>query len=187
MATPSSPFSFLGDLFERIGNRLQPPPWAVHEIQHRVVLFLNHVLQQEPEAQQRLVRQKDRVVQFEWRFVTVKLVATPAGLLDLAPETATPELTLTVTETSPLGLAQATLRGEKPGVRIVGDVQLAAEVNWLADHVRWDVEDDLARLIGDVPAHTIATGARRVAAALRQFVGGRGSKQAAGAESAGTE
>ena len=25
-------------------------------------------------------------------------------------------------------------------------VQLAAEVNWLADHVRWDVEEDLARL-----------------------------------------
>ena len=44
MATPSSPFSFLGDIFNRIGERLQPPDWAVHEIQHRAVLFLNHVL-----------------------------------------------------------------------------------------------------------------------------------------------
>jgi ubiquinone biosynthesis protein UbiJ len=35
-------------------------------------------------------------------------------------------------------------------------VQLAAEVNWLADHVRWDLEEDLARVIGDVPAHTLA-------------------------------
>ena len=69
-------------------------------------------------------------------------------------------------------------------VRIVGDVQLAAEINWLVDHVRWDVEDDLARVIGDVPAHTIATGARRVVDALRQFVGERGGKSAgsAGAE-----
>ena len=33
MATPSSPFSFLDDLFNRIGERLQPPAWAVHEIQ----------------------------------------------------------------------------------------------------------------------------------------------------------
>ncbi len=187
MATPSSPFSFLGGLFESIGSRLQPPPWAVHEIQHRVVLFLNHVLQQEPEAQQRLVRQKDRVVQFEWRFVTIKLIATPAGLLDLAPEAARPELTLTVAETSPFGLAQATLRGEKPTVRIVGDVQLAAEVNWLVDHVRWDVEDDLARVIGDVPAHTVANGARRAAAALRQFTGRNAGRQAAGTESSGTE
>lgn len=173
MATPSSPFSFLDDLFNRIGSRLTPPLWAVHEIQHRAVLFLNHVLQQEPEAQQRLARQQGRVVQFQWRFVTVSFVATPAGLLDLAPEGVTPELTLSVTEESPLGLLRATLRGDKPAVRIAGDVQLAAEVNWLVDHVRWDVEDDLARIVGDVPAHAIGKAARRTAAALRQFVGDR--------------
>ena len=189
MATPSSPFSFFDDLFSRIGSRLQPPAWAVHEVQHRAVLFLNHVLQQEPEAQQRLLRQKGRVVQFEWRFVNVRLVATPAGLLDLAPEGAVPELTLTVTETSPFGLARSTLRGVKPDVRIVGDVQLAAEVNWLVDHVRWDVEDDLARVIGDVPAHTIGNGARRMAEALRRFVGDRmgSSKSGGGAGSASAE
>jgi len=173
MATPSSPFSFLDDLFDRIGARFQPPTWAVHEIQHRAVLFLNHVLQQEPEAQQRLMRQKGRVVQFQWRFVTMSFVPTPAGLLDLAPEGAVPELTLSVTEESPLGLLQATLRGDKPAVRIVGDVQLAAEVNWLVDHVRWDVEDDLARIVGDMPAHAISTAARRAVGALRQFVGDR--------------
>jgi ubiquinone biosynthesis protein UbiJ len=176
MATPSSPFSFLGDLFNRIGERLQPPDWAVHEIQHRAVLFLNHVLQQEPEAQQRLLRQQGRVVRFQWRFVTMELVATPAGLLDLAPAGAVPELTLTVTEDSPFDIARATLRGDKPSVQIVGDVQLAAEVNWLVDHVRWDVEDDLARVIGDVPAHTLGNGVRRVAGALRQFVGDRAAK-----------
>ena len=176
MVTPSSPLSFLDDLFNRVGSRLQPPDWAVREIQQRAVLFLNHVLQQEPEAQERLARQQGRVAQFAWRFVTMKIVATPAGLLDLAPDLAVPELMLTVTEESPLGLARAAFRGEKPAVRIEGDVQLAAEVNWLVDHVRWDVEDDLARLIGDVPAHTIAPGARRVVEALRQFVGERSGK-----------
>jgi ubiquinone biosynthesis accessory factor UbiJ len=171
MATPSSPFSFLDGLFERIGSRIQPPAWAVHEIQHRAVLFLNHVLQQEPEAQQRLVRQKGRVVQFEWRFVTMRLVATPAGLLDLAPEGAIPELTLMVADASPLDIARSTLRGDKPTVRIVGDVQLAAEVNWLADHVRWDIEEDLARIIGDAPAHTLGQVARRMLEAMRRFAG----------------
>jgi len=183
MATPSSPFSFLDDLFNRIGERLQPPVWAVHEIQHRAVLFLNHVLQQEPEAQQRLLRQQGRVVRFQWRFVTMELVATPAGLLDLAPAGSVPELTLTVTDESPFELARNTLRGGKPSVQIIGDVQLAAEVNWLVDHVRWDVEDDLARLIGDVPAHTVANGARRAVGALRQFVGDR--KPQAGGPAAG--
>jgi ubiquinone biosynthesis accessory factor UbiJ len=179
MATPSSPFEFLGDLINRVGERLQPPTWAVHEIQHRAVLFLNHVLQQEPEAQQRLIRQQGKVVRFQWRFITMQLIATPAGLLDLAPEGATPELTLTVMQESPFDIVRSGLRGDKPEVQIVGDVQLAAEVNWLVDHVRWDVEDDLARLIGDVPAHAIGTGARRVVAALRQFVGDRAGRAAA--------
>lgn len=186
MATPSSPFSLLGDLFNRVGERLQPPPWAVHEIQHRAVLFLNHVLQQEPEAQQRLVRQQGRVVRFQWRFVTMELVATPAGLLDLAPPDSVPELTLSVTDDNPFEIARATLRGDKPSVQIVGDVQLAAEVNWLVDHVRWDVEDDLARVIGDVPAHAIGNAVRRVVGALRQFVGNRAAAGRSGIGSAGT-
>ena len=184
MVTPSSPFSFLDDFINRVGSRLQPPDWVIHEVQHRAVLFLNHVLQQEPEAQQRLARQQGRVVEFDGRFVTLNVVASPAGPLERAPEGAVPELMLVLAETSPFGLARAAVRGEKPAVRIEGDVQLAAEVNWLVDHVRWDVEDDLARLIGDVPAHTVANGAKRVVEGLRQFVGERGGKPAgsAGAE-----
>ena len=175
MATPSSPFSFFDDLFSRIGSRLQPPAWAVHEVQHRAVLFLNHVLQQEPEAQQRLLRQKGRVVQFEWRFVTLRLVATPAGLLDLATPNDHPDLTLTITEESPLQLVQSAMRGDKPNVRIAGDVQLAAEVNWLFDNVRWDLEEDLSRIVGDPVAHTIGQIARSVGQTLRRFVGPRGA------------
>ena len=110
----------------------------------------------------------------------MELVATPAGLLDLAPAGSVPELTLTVTDDSPFDIARAALRGDKPAVQIIGDVQLAAEVNWLVDHVRWDVEDDLARVIGDVPAHTLGNAVRRVVGALRQFVGNRTAGKAGG-------
>ncbi len=43
-----------------------------------------------------------------------------------------------------------------PALRIQGDVQLAADINWLVDNVQWDVEEDMSRIIGDVPAHTLA-------------------------------
>ncbi|MBV7431068.1 MULTISPECIES: hypothetical protein [unclassified Acidovorax] len=173
MATPQSPFSFLDGLFERVAAGPQPPQWLVHEMQQRMVLFLNHVLMQEKEATDRLVRQKGRIARVQWRAYSMALVITPAGLFNLAPETAAPDLRLEVTESSPLTLAQAVLRGDKPSIRIEGDVQLAAEINWLVDHVRWDVEEDLARVIGDAPAHTVAQVARRAAQALRQFVGAR--------------
>ena len=170
MVTPQSPFPFLNGLVERVAAGPQPPQWLVHEVQQRVVLFLNHVLMQESQAMERLVRQKGRVARVQWRHYTMALVITPAGLLNLASEAVVPDLRIEVTETSPLALAQAALRGDKPAIRIDGDVQLAAEINWLVDHVRWDVEDDLARLIGDAPAHAIGNTARKVTGALRQFI-----------------
>lgn len=169
MAT-QSPFSFLEDVFQKISTRLQPPPWAVQEVQRRIVLLLNHVLMQEPEAMARLARQKGRVVLFHWREFEFKLQLTPAGLLDLAATETPSDLTLSVSESSPLALAQAALAGDKPAVRIEGDVQLAAEVNWLVDHVRWDLEEDLARIVGDAPAHGLAQAARNALATLRQWL-----------------
>src|SRR6185369_11565037 len=124
----------------------------------------------EPEAQARLARQAGRVVEARWRIFVVRLVATPAGLLDLAEPAAQPDLMLTLTEESPWELAQAALRGDNPPVRIAGDVQFANEVNWLVEHVRWDLEEDLSRLIGDAPAHAMAAAARQMVQALRQFV-----------------
>ena len=169
MAT-RSPFPFVDGLIDAVGQRLAPPPWAIHEAQRRLVLLLNHVLMQEPQAMERLRRQSGRIVEGRWRIFHVRLVATPAGLLDLAGPAGAPDLVLTVTEDSPWALGQAALRGAKPPVRIEGDVQFAAEVNWLVDHVRWDLEEDLARVIGDAPAHTLGQAARSMAEALRRFI-----------------
>jgi ubiquinone biosynthesis accessory factor UbiJ len=180
MAT-QSPFSWLESLIgarpsgpeseSRSGARsgFTPPDWVIAEVRGRIVLLLNHVLMQEPEATSRLARQNGRVVLINWRFVDLKLIATPAGLLDVADEAATPDLTLALTQESPLDIAMALLKGDKPTVRIEGDVQLAAEVNWLAEHVRWDIEDDLSRIVGDVPARTITQIVRRMREAVEKF------------------
>ncbi len=188
-----SPFSLLGGLLARFSGGLPTalsalsalppaPPWLVHEAQHRVVLLLNHVLQQEPEAMSRLARQRGRVAEVHWRNYSLALRATPAGLLNLVEGATIPDLRIELTETSPLALAAVALRGEKPPIRIEGDVQLAAEINWLVDHVQWDLEEDLARLIGDAPAHAVAQAGRRAAQALRGFVGARMAAAMGGSE-----
>ena len=122
---------------------------------------------------ERLSRQKGRVVLSQWREFSFKVLITPAGLLDLASADAAADLTLVVTEQSPLAIAQSVMQGDKPAVRIEGDVQLAAEINWLADHVRWDLEEDLARVLGDAPAHMVVQAGRTLAQGLGQFVGKR--------------
>jgi ubiquinone biosynthesis protein UbiJ len=173
-----SPFSFLEDLFQKFPIPA-PPAWAVDEAHRKCVLLLNHVLMQEPQAMQRLVRQSGRVILAQWRSFTFKLLVTPAGLFDLAAEEATPDLTLVLTEESPYALARHVMQGDKPPVRIEGDVQLAAEVNWLADNLRWDVEEDLSRIVGDAPSHMLMEAGRTIAGALRDFLGRRAGDKAA--------
>ena len=162
----TSPFSFLAP----IAARFQPPAWMVDEGQQRLVLFLNHVLLQEKQAQERLLRQKGRVAHIRWGFFAIDLVVTPAGLVDRAPASSKPDLVLSVVGDSPFAVAQAVLAGRKPPVKIEGDVQLAAEIGWLAENLRWDAEEDLSKLIGDAPAHALADAGRRLSAALKQFL-----------------
>jgi ubiquinone biosynthesis protein UbiJ len=163
----------LDEWAEQLFDRLRPPLWLQTEMKQRVLLFLNHVLLQEPQAQERLQRQQGRQLQWKWRDLDVRVNITPAGLLERGDERPTPDLVLILSEPSPLEVARTLLQGQKPALRIEGDVQLAAEVNWLVDHVRWDPEEDLARLVGDVPAHRLASAGRRTAQALRDFVSQR--------------
>jgi ubiquinone biosynthesis accessory factor UbiJ len=163
------PFKFPPNL-QDLPSWLQPPQWLVQELQQKVVLLLNHVLQQEPEAMARISRQKGKVVHVDIAQIAIKIVATPAGLLDLAAPDTKADLMVTVTQTNPVSLVQTVLRGEKPAIHIAGDVLLAAEVNWLVDHVRWDMEEDLSRMIGDAPAHTVAQLVGQATQMLRRFV-----------------
>ena len=181
MAT-QSPFHLLEQFAQSVASSFRPPAWMVDEVQRRIVLLLNHVLVQEKAATDRLVRQKGRVVLGQWGGFSMRFLITPAGLLDLAAPDAPADLSLLVTEQSAVSIAQAALRGDKPPVRIEGDVQLAAEINWLVDHVRWDIEDDLSRVIGDAPAHAAGVAARRAAQVLRQFTQ---TTRAAGPDAAG--
>jgi ubiquinone biosynthesis protein UbiJ len=162
----TSPFSFL----ESFATHFHPPIWLVAEGQQRLVLFLNHVLMQEKEAQTRLARKKGSVIHLRWGAFALDLLITPAGLTDRAPVALPADLTLSVAMEAPWVVAQSVLEGKAPPVKIEGDVQLAAELGWLADNLRWDVEEDLSRIMGDVPAHAICGAGQRLLAALRDFV-----------------
>ena len=164
--TNTFPFSFL----ESIATRFQPPAWVVSETQQRLVLFLNHVLMQEKEAQDRMARKKGSVLHIRWGLFALDLRITPAGLLDKAPPAAKPDLLIAVAVDSPMTLLQSAMAGKSPPVKIEGDVQLAAELGWLAENLRWDYEEDLSRLLGDVPAHALADAARRAMAGVKQFL-----------------
>jgi ubiquinone biosynthesis protein UbiJ len=60
--------------------------------------------------------------------------------------------------------AAALARGEEHflrAVEVTGNARLAEAVMGLARHLRWDYEEDLSRLVGDVAAHRLAGAARQ--------------------------
>ena len=166
----TSPFSFLPPLLQGVAARAQPPQWLADEARQRLVLLINHVLMQEPQAQARLARRQASVIQVRWALFELHWLITPAGLLERADPQRTPDLVLSLDGHTPLQVLRQVLEGQRPPVQIEGDVQLAAEVAWLADNLRWDIEEDLARVLGDVPAHALAQAARRLVQALRPLL-----------------
>lgn len=181
-ALPKPPAALPGaELLRHLADAVQPPPWVIDEVHNRLVLLLNHIIQQEPAAQQRLRQQRGRSVRLEAGRLHMGVRITPAGLLNAVPvgqaeptAAARPggayDLVVRLAEDGVLPVVRALSRGEKPRVSIEGDVQLAAELAWLTDNLRWDVEEDLSRFVGDAWAHHLVASARMLAAGLRAVV-----------------
>ncbi len=65
------------------------------------------------------------------------------------------------------GALSAAAKGEEEflrSVEVAGNARLASEILFLARHLRWDFEEELAGVVGDVAAHRIAAAARGVMA-----------------------
>lgn len=75
-------------------------------------------------------------------------------------------------------------RGLAPYVRIEGEVMLAAALAEVAERMRWDPEEDLSRITGDVVAHRVGRGVAAAREAMREFrgrVAGSAGRRFAGA------
>jgi ubiquinone biosynthesis protein UbiJ len=124
--------------------------------------LLNRLLEAEDWARQRLAPFAGKGVELRAPpLPTLRFRILEGGRVEA--DGAEPDLSMTV---SP-GILAALARGEEHAVRSVevqGDAKLAAEVLVLARHLRWDAEEGLARVVGDVAAHRLAEAGRAFAA-----------------------
>jgi ubiquinone biosynthesis protein UbiJ len=146
----------------------------------RLTLLINHVLSSEAVAMQRLRPHAGRCIGLQLRGWPALLPAppalsfrvTPAGLLEWCGEAppAQQELRVDIDASNPALLGLRWLTGTPPAMDIQGDAAFAADVHWLADHLRWDVAADLERLFGPIVARELERGGQLLAAGLRRVV-----------------
>ncbi len=103
-----------------------------------------------------------------WLPSGLTVAVTAAGLLEWQPDaTERADLVATVDASHPAQFISDGVASRRPPVEVAGDAAFAADVSWLIDHLRWDVQDDLARLVGDGPAMQLMRVGKAVAGGLR--------------------
>ncbi|MCA3178976.1 MAG: hypothetical protein O9345_10885 [Burkholderiaceae bacterium] len=131
---------------------------------------LNHVLRQQSWARDRLRAHAGRsvrvVVESPLGPVSAGARIAEDGTLEIAAVDApTVTLTLTPSVDALFGLLRDGPRGLTGALKVDGDVMVAAAVGEVAQHLRWDVEEDLSRVFGDRVAHrmgeTVRDGVRQ--------------------------
>lgn len=145
-----------------------PPlsPLLMPALQDRLVLLINHVVSREPIAAQRLrpLAGRGLVVHLaQWPALLpaapdLILGVTPAGLFERleVPPPGPSGLRIEIDASNPARWALGALSGEAPRVSVQGDAAFAGEMHWLMDNLRWDIEDDLANLVGPLAARQLA-------------------------------
>jgi ubiquinone biosynthesis protein UbiJ len=126
------------------------------------VAALNHVLRTEAWAREKLAPFAGEVVAIRaGPLPALRLRIEPGGLV--GPGEGEASLTIEVKGDAPAAL----LKGEDHflrAVEVTGNARLADAVMALARHLRWDYEEDLSRLTGDVVAHRVGEAVRGIAA-----------------------
>lgn len=118
--------------------------------------LLNGLLAREDWAQERLSRHTGKSLRFVVAPWQINLCIRADGKVEVSDPAIVPDVTLTLPREK-LGQLPAILRqGDTDEItallHIQGEAGLAQVVSELARGLRWDIEDDLARVVGDVAA-----------------------------------
>jgi len=181
---------------------LHPFSWIGPAALSRLTLLLNHVVASEPLATGKLQPHAGRIIDIRWTSnfnpplpgffkptagatsltpPPLRLMITPAGLFEAVEQnldtTVTPSggLILTVHLLDPVSTLRQTLKGERPEVTIEGDAALAEAASWLMKNLRWDIQDDVARVLGNTPAELLRTVGDSLRQSLIRWRPGAGS------------
>lgn len=135
-----------------------------------VLRSLNHVIQGETWATERLRQHTGASILLEVGAISIRLVIDEQGFLTSSDASGLPDVTVTIPADA---IGHAVFEREKllSSVKLGGSADVAESFAFVLRNLRWDAEADLAQLVGDIPAHRLSLMGHSV------FLGARNSLQ----------
>ncbi|HYN54137.1 MAG TPA: SCP2 sterol-binding domain-containing protein [Methylotenera sp.] len=121
---------------------------------------LQHLVTQNSWANAMLQPFAGKSVQFNVSLVNTTVVILENGSLAIAGETNAPDAIVTIPPSLLLRLI-AQDESARLKINIEGDTHLASELAKVFSNMRWDYEDDLSKVVGDIPANKIGEFGRK--------------------------
>ena len=131
---------------------------------------INHVLGSEPWASAELAKHAGKTIVLQMPLGELGFEIISTGYLGVLKEADSPSLTLEVSSKalSDLAVSSGSLREQAfKAVKLTGDADLAQLIGRLAGQLRWEYEEDLARLVGDAPANFAVRQGKKFISAYR--------------------
>ncbi|MEX3548124.1 MAG: SCP2 sterol-binding domain-containing protein [Burkholderia sp.] len=130
-----------------------------------VAAAVNHLLARESWAREHLIPYAGKTARLEFSSLPLLLLVQPDGYFAAVEvhEVPQPDVLIALGDAwqSPFDAVTAFVQGGQAAVmkhvKLEGDAEFATQLAKLAEHLCWEPEEDLARVLGDAPAHRIAT------------------------------
>jgi ubiquinone biosynthesis accessory factor UbiJ len=123
---------------------------------------INHLLNNEPKAKARVAAHAGKVALFDLGVISLKLKAGADGLIEAAADDESPQVIIHV-KPADLPLILQNRDRAFSYVHIEGDADFANAISQVSQSVRWDAEEDLSKVVGDIAAVRLVAGAKAVA------------------------
>ena len=125
-----------------------------------IVPALNHLIKKENWAKQRLLLYSGTQLQISAGLILIQLSINGEGLFDLGDETRTADVVLSLPGDAPTKFL-FDRNALFASVKISGSADLAETLAFVFRNLGWDIEEDLASVLGDIPARRLTlTGAK---------------------------
>ncbi|WP_173830605.1 ubiquinone biosynthesis accessory factor UbiJ [Herminiimonas arsenitoxidans] len=119
---------------------------------------INHLLAQEAWARAKLMPHAGKIAVLDGGVLAMRLKVTSDGMLEAAMADEAPTVTIRM-QLSDLPLIMQNRERAFSYVKVEGDADFANTISQLSQSLRWEAEDDLSKVVGDIAATRIVAGA----------------------------